>query len=507
MVSAAVALGLSAVLLVGFGAVGAWYARGRLGSVEDFITARNSVGGGALTATIVASSMGAWILFSPAEAGAAFGGITAVFGYAAGSALALAAYALVGPRIRRLLPEGHSLTEYAHARYGGAMYAYVLVVTVSYMFVFLAAEFTGVALALSLLAGVPPWQTAALVGGTVFAYTAYGGLRASVTTDVLQALFILPLFVVAVVATFVAVGGPVEAHAAVAASRPDLLALGSLSGLRFGVYVVVAIVGAEMLNQAWWQRVYAARDERTLRRSFGLSALAVLPVIVLVGLFGPLAAGLGLVSAPADASVALFLVAEEALPSWAVLAFVLLAVLLVASSADTLFNAIASVITADVPRLLDVDERRLTAVARLFTAVVALAATIVGAQGYSVLTLFLLADLLASATFVPLLLGLYAPKASSAGALGGSALGLAAGLAFFPPARGVLSIPALPDPSFLASFLAAAGVSALVSLAAARANDEEYDLSRLARDVRRFDDSADGALADGGPSRSADSEK
>lgn len=50
-----------------------------------------------------------------------------------------------------------------------------------------------------------------------------------------------------------------------------------------------------------------------------------------------------------NASVAFFLVVNEVLPTPAVLAVVVLAVLLVVSSADTLFNAIASVVTADLP--------------------------------------------------------------------------------------------------------------------------------------------------------------
>ena len=77
MVTTTALLGLLVAVLVVFAAFGAWYARGRIETVEDYITARNSTGGGALTATVVASSMGAWILFSPAEAGAAFGGLTA----------------------------------------------------------------------------------------------------------------------------------------------------------------------------------------------------------------------------------------------------------------------------------------------------------------------------------------------------------------------------------------------------------------------------------------------
>ncbi len=486
-VSPGLALGTTALVLVAFAAAGVWYARGRVGSVEEYIAARESAGRGTLTATLVASSMGAWILFSPAEAGAAFGGIGAVLGYGLGSGLALAAYAVVGPRIRRLVPAGHGLTEYAYARYGTVFYAYVLVVSVAYMFVFLAAEFTGIAGALAALAGVPGWQTALLVGATALVYTGYGGLQASIATDRLQALVILPLLLVVTVVALFEAGGTGAVHTAVVAESPALLAPTNLAGVRFGLYVVVAVLGAEMLNQAWWQRLYAARDGATLRRGFAVAAVAVVPMVVLAGLFGPIAVGLGV--AGEDPSAALFLVVGELLPAPLVLAVVVLAVLLVVSSADTLFNAIASVVTADLPRLAGVDEDRLTAVARIVTGLVALGATVVGAQGYSVLTLFLLADLLAAATFLPLYHGLYSGRASAAGALVASAGGLAVGLALFPPARAVLPAAAagLPAPTFLRSFFGAAVVSGGLALATARIGDARFDLDALGAAVRRLD--------------------
>jgi len=465
-----------AATLVAFAAVGAWAARGRIESVESFVAARSSLGAGALTGTVVASSMGAWILFSPPEAGVAFGGVTAVVGYALGSTLALAAYAVVGPRIRALLPAGHGVTEYARARFGPAFGAYVLLVSAAYMFVFLAAEFTGVAGAVQVLAGVPGWQTAALVGTTVFAYTAYGGLRASVATDVLQTLLILPLLAVVAGVTFVAAGGPATLARDVAAADPTLLDPAYGPGLRFAAYVVVAVVSAELLNQSWWQRVYAATDRRALRRGYLAGAALVFPVVVVVGLFGLVAVGRGLDGSP---SVALFLVVEDVLPDALVLGVAVLATLLVASSADTLFNALASLVAVDLPQVVGVAEERLTLVARAATGVVALAATVVGAQGYSVLTLFLLADLVAAATVAPLFHGLFSRRAWSGGALVASVAGLAAGIAFFPPARAVLP-PGLPAATFLRAFGLAVGVSGAVSLLAARVADRRFDLDGLA---------------------------
>ncbi len=489
MVSGGLVLGLTVAVVLLVAAVGTLASRGRVGSVEGFITARDSTDGGALTATLVASSMGAWILFSPAEAGAAFGGVAAVVGYAVGSALPMVVYAGLGPRIRRLIPEGHSLTEYAYARYGGAMYAYVLVVTIAYMFTFLAAEMTGITGALSLVAGVPRWQTAAVVGFAVLAYTTYGGLRASIATDVVQTLVILPLLAVTFGGALLALGGTDAVHADIVAADPRLLDPGFLVGVEFGAYVAVAILAAEMLNQAWWQRVYAARGEAALRRSFLLTAVTVVPMVFLAGLFGLVAQGRGLVQG--NASVAFFLVVDAALPEWVVVGVVVLAVLLVTSSADTMLNAIASVVTADLPRVVDLRDRALTAGARLLTVVVALAAIVVGAQGYSVLTVFLTADLLAAATFLPLLSGLYSTRVRGTAAFAASVGGLAVGAVFFPPARALLPVPGV-TPSFFLAFVGAAGVSGGLTAALAALAPADYDLGRLRREVTRLDGATDG---------------
>ncbi|MFB6205080.1 MAG: sodium:proline symporter [Haloglomus sp.] len=502
MVSTAVALGATVVTLAVFAAIGVRYSGGDRG-IESFISARGSVGSYRLGATVLASSMGAWILFSPPEAGAAFGGIAAVAGYAVGSAVALLAYVKLGPRIRELIPEGHSLTEYAYVRYGPAAYAYVLAVSVAYMFVFLAAEFTGIAGALSLIADVPAWQTAALIGGFVLLYTGYGGLRASIVTDTIQTAVLLPLIAVGFVGAVVALGGPVHLVRETTATNPQLLDPTFLPGVQFGVYVVVAIAGAELVNQAWWQRVYAAADDAAVRRGFGLGAALVVPMVLFSGLFGVAAAGLGALE-QGEASIAFFVLLQQSFPEWVVLVVVLVAVLLVTSSADTLFNAIASLVTSDLPRLLDdPSDERLTAAARGLTGVVALAATVVGAQEYSVLAIFLTADLLAAATFGPLLAGLYTPRLSGGAMLGSSVAGLLVGLTFFPTARGVLAgLPgasALPTPSFLYAFLGAAAVSVGLAALATRVAPADYDLDRLSTEIRTLDggdQSADAAPAD-----------
>lgn len=502
MVSTDAALGVTAIVLAAFTAAGVWYARGRIGSVEDFITARNSTGQGMTTMTLIASVMGVWILLAPAEAGAAFGGIAAVAGYGIGEALPLLAYSKLGPRIRELIPAGHSLTEYALARYGPAMYAFVLLVSLFYMFIFLAAELTGITSALQLVAGVPRWQTAGLIGGFVLIYTGYGGLRASIFTDTIQALIILPLLAISAIGAIIALGGTAVVHDQVLAADPTLLDPTFFTGLRFGFWVAIAILGAELINQTWWQRIYAAQDSPTLRRGFRTAAFANLLIVFLAGLFGVVARGfVDIVTDPAsdayNASIALFVLLTEAFPEWIVFAVVLLALMLVMSTADTLFNAIASIVTADLPRLLDdPTDRTLTLGARALTVVVALSAIYVSLRARSVLRLFLLADLFGAAVMVPLLYGLYSRGASGGGVLAASLIGLAVGLVYFPNPlvrSSLTALPivgaALPSPDFLYAFTGAATVSAGLTVVTARLTDAGYDHTRLAREIQQLDNS------------------
>ena len=120
--TAAVLIALGTAIV--FVAAGVLYVRGRALGIEDYLVARGSAGGGLATATLVASVIGAWILFSPGEAGT-WAGLVALVGYGIGQAAPLAAFVFVGPRMRALMPHGHSLTEYVWRRYGRGMHLLV----------------------------------------------------------------------------------------------------------------------------------------------------------------------------------------------------------------------------------------------------------------------------------------------------------------------------------------------------------------------------------------------
>ena len=487
------ATGLVIILLTAavFSAAGVVYAR-RVGTtLETFVVARNTLGLTAAAATLIASGMGAWILFSPAEATVS-AGILGLIGYALGSGSAMLIFMWVGVRLRRLMPQGHALTEYVLHRFGAPMYVFVLVVMVFYMGVYLAAELSGMAMAAHMVFNVPLAATAGVIGLGTLAYTAIGGFPASVFTDRLQSWVILPLLAVVFVASIAYMGGPSSVMEHAAATAPQVLDLTSGYGFGYAVTLIIAIIAAELFNQVNWQRVYAPRDERTLKASFLVAGVVVAVVVLVAGLFGILAAGHGEIDQP---SVALFQFLLHATPNWLLVTAMVLAVTLVMSSMDSLLNGLASLFTVDLVRVFPrADKGRLLAVARWFTVLLAALAVLVATRGWSVLYLFLVADLVCAAAVVPTYIGLFARRISGRAALAISVAGLVAGAAFFPgPAFSGASLLtqvfegfAFGSGNLLKAFVAAAAVPAVLSVLATRFGPV-YDFSELQTDVHSLD--------------------
>ena len=78
--------------------------------INNYLVANRSVGTFSLTMSLVASALGAWILFGPASA-ATWGGIGAVIGYAAGTAFPLFILIYLGEYFRKFYPNRKTLIE------------------------------------------------------------------------------------------------------------------------------------------------------------------------------------------------------------------------------------------------------------------------------------------------------------------------------------------------------------------------------------------------------------
>jgi Na+/proline symporter len=421
-------------------------------SLDDYLTARGSQGALTLGLSFLASGLGGWILFVPPEIGA-FVGPIALVGYALAAALPFWVLAVCGPAIRRRMPQGRTIAEYAQQRFGTGLRLWVTALSVLYMLCFITAELTAIGGIAALLSELPGSAVILAVAVTTLIYTTWGGLRASLVTDRWQAwlLLVLLALVVAVLLTHLPAAG-------LTAPWPAAPLEVSLS---VALTLLIAVTAANIFHQGYWQRLWSARSDSELRRGAWLGGLLTVPVMLVVGGLGMLCMALG--KNPGSPPMPFFALLSDA-PAWLSLPVLILAVALVASSVDTLQSGIASLVVTARP---DVS----LAAARWITVLLMVPVVAVSLQGLSVLRLFLIADLLCATAVVPVLLGLWqrmTPTAAVAGAVAGlvgavlpgwvSGGGLTAGLlaASFPT-----SVPTL------APFAGALVASTVVSLALA----------------------------------------
>ena len=410
------------LLLIGtlsfFGYVGYTAANREMDS-DTYLSARGTQNWVRIGLSLFASGMGIWILFGPSEVGY-YGGFWDVVGYALSASTPFLLLAYVGPMIRQRLPNGVTLADYVRMRIGRPMQIYVGLISVAYMFTFLFAEFTAIGKAMETLVGMNPLIPMIAVAVVTASYTAYGGLPASLQTDRWQAWVIIWLVIALLLILFGADLGSLISDAK-SYNPEDEWSIGSMSymdSFASGLALVVAITSAEMFSQGNWQRAWASENNEALKKGSLLAAGMVLPLVFVMGVLGTVVAGQGAVG---DPSAAFFYLIDDA-GILLISAFIVLGVALVCSSADTLQNAVVASISRDLSDgKMELSHARMATIAMIPIAIY-LAHTM---DALSVFGIFLFADLLATATVLPVLLTLW-DKIDSRASLAGAICGLLA---------------------------------------------------------------------------------
>ncbi len=463
-----ISVAAAALLLVAVLALFAWLglrARAAAGSLDDYLTARGSQSALPLALSFLASGAGAWILFAPPEVGA-FVGPIGIAGYALGAGAPFLVYALVGPRIRRIAPQGHGLTSFLRQRYGPVFHSYAVALSVLYMLTFVTAELTAAGSVTGLLSGVPPWIAVALVAATTLLYTTWGGLRASLRTDRWQAVLLVVLLLGAAFAAAAALPEAGESAAAPAGL-----------GWSAGLTLIIAVTAANLFHQGYWQRVWSAASGTALARGAVAGGLVSTAVIAVTGVLGLIAARAGLpLGEPPAPLFALFGLG----PEWLAPLVLVLAVTLVASSVDTLESGLASLVGSERPHLS-------LAHARWLTVGLMVPAVAVALQGYSVLRILLVADLLCATAVIPALAGL-SSRVTGRAALASAISGVAGALAGAAWQQGSLAAVTFPGgvPT-LGPFLGAIAASGLIVAIAATISRERIDPAQAGASVPQLE--------------------
>ena len=397
-------------------------------SLSSYLNAGRSIQSRSLTASIVASCFGVWILIGPSEA-ATWGGIGAVIGYAFGQACPYLAMNVLGPRLRAIMPNGNSLTQFVFARYGKSMLQLILMLSVFYMFIYLCAEVTAIAKVVQLISGTALWKTSLIILVSTLIYTLKGGLRISILTDKFQ-FIIISIFLV-LIFYYLFFSGKVVIDTNLIASKANVLIDPKFFyGYTAGITFFIAVFATNLFDQGVWQRVFAAQSTQDLKKGFKNSFFIVLPVILLLGFCGIVAVSLGQAKDPSTIIFSLLLTNGG---KFLTISILILALTLVISSMDTLINAISSLIIIDGNKIMPFQSKlNYFYFSKFFLIGLSILVFYIASKGLSVLYMFLLADLLCCAAVFPIFYGMFKQDINSKIALLSVAVGLVGGLLFFP---------------------------------------------------------------------------
>jgi len=389
--------------------------RKKPGSLDSFFLASRRLGAGRVAFSLCASWIGAASLLVSTDE-ACRDGVSAlwIMGIpAVATLLILTGLARPIRAVSGLTPSG-----LMRDRYGRAAGALTTVLVIWYMTVLAASQMVAAGPFLGAFLGTGPFSSLALAAGIVIVYSASGGLRAVARTHVLQFALL-----VAGVAGMVAALASRTSWSAVRAA-----AAGSGRGAYFDVFaggernvlIALSFILAWTVSPIAWQRMQAARSERSARG--GTAAAAVL-----LGLFyaGIVAAGMLFLplfpEGGAGVPLVTRFVTREAGSFLGGLLFVTV-LAAVFSTMDAALNAGAFTLTQDLPgrKSGGPPSGRPLGLARASTAVLALAALLIAARLGDILkTLGLASTIMAEGLVIPGLAALFLKRrAPLAGLLG-----------------------------------------------------------------------------------------
>ena len=420
---------ITIVIVIGliFTLVGLVYSKKNQG-INSYLTANRNIGFFSLSTSLVASALGAWILFGPASA-ATWGGIGAVIGYALGTAFPMIFLIFLGKKIRNEFPKGSTLIEFLRKRFGKSLFKLILLMTIFYMFVFLCAEVTAVAMLINYISGTELWITALIVLITTLIYTLYGGLRVSIFTDTIQMIVILILLLISVI-YLTSFTGDQFSFSFIKEKNPHLLSGNYIPNYTAGLTFFIAVAATNLFHQGNWQRVYAAKDNKVLRKSLIIAFIVIVPIVLFMGFSGLVAVSVDPNLRP-DLSFFSLLLKDQT--EFLSIIIVILGLSLTISTVDTLVNAISSLIVVDGKAVLNFNKNTdYLKISKYFMVFLSIITFIIASKGFSILYLFLLADLFCCAFVLTVFYSFYNKKLDEKTAYISIIVGLIGGFLLFP---------------------------------------------------------------------------
>eukprot|EP00879_Flechtneria_rotunda_P007009 GHRR01007358.1.p1 GENE.GHRR01007358.1~~GHRR01007358.1.p1 ORF type:complete len:441 (+),score=103.29 GHRR01007358.1:396-1718(+) len=297
------------------------------------------------------------------------------------------------------MPHVLSCADFMGWRYGPIAKTIVFGICVFNMSIALLAEYTTIGAIFSDFVGNVSYGIIIVVGVLTLVYTAYGGLAVSIATDQVQGIASVILVILLAVYVAVTYRQPIPSPLP-AEFGPNL------SGYISIFTLTVSLMSSTFFSEAVWQRVWASSGRKALYGGGTIGCSAIILVVFLSGFGGWLAFVGGYATFESNPNTYLMQILSNssghaaAVDSWVGVIVVLLAIIMNEGAVDSLQNGLAASISGHYLKNLPLVWTR-AAVLLLNVPLV-----IIGTQGFAVLDLFLVGNLLTSCAIIPLILGL-----------------------------------------------------------------------------------------------------
>ena len=418
---------LAVIIVVGLFFIGLGYLNSKKNiDNRDYIIGNRDENTFSLTTSLAASALGAWILFGPASA-ATWGGFGAVIGYALGASTPMLLLYNFGPKIRKEFPKGLSLTEFIKKRFGLGILKVSLFLILFYLIIFLTAEVTAIAFLLDLISKTPLWITAGITLIICLLYILRGGFKLSIITDKYQFIIIATLILTTLILIIGDLG--INSFELIKVNSPNLISSKYLPNYTAGLTFFIAVAATNLFHQGNWQRVFAAKNNLILKKSLIYSSIITFSIVLWMGYTGLISFSLNSRVIPDLAFFDLVLSNNYLL----IISILVLALALTLSTIDTLINAISSILIVNGNQISkSFFGNSLKDKTNYIIILISILVFILASKGYSILYLFLLADLFCCAAVVTIFYGFFNKKINPRLSYLSILSGFVSGILFFP---------------------------------------------------------------------------
>lgn len=398
-------------------AVGVWCGRAHWRDRTEFLLANRSIGvlPGALS--VAASWIWAPALLIASQK-AYEQGLAGVFWFTVPNFLALALFAPLAARIRELHPAGYTLPQFMRLYHGRGVHFLYLIQFFGLQICSFAVQILAGAALLEMTTGLSFLNVALALVAISLTYSLLGGLRASISTDVLQMLLIFGVISIAVPWSVSEAGGVSRLLAGVGGMTGAFRDLfDPWVAYSFGIPVTIGLLAGPIGDQMHWQRAHSIKSPQDVMKTFLIGAVLFVIVPLSLSVLGFVAADGRVSGGWTIESPQLIgpVVVLNLLPKFMAILFSVMLLSGLCSTLDSVLCAVSSMVSVDLAGKTDAEKyNQQPTVARIGMVVAATVGLAIACiPRIQILHLFLFYGTWRASTMIPTVLTLFWPRVNS----------------------------------------------------------------------------------------------